>query len=138
MPDAEMCDVPPSPPRRRKQLLRDELRSRRVHLSAVNVDYVADCGPWAGGDAACGDVFDPEEEVFEPEEKVFEPEEEEVSDGIFETVDASERRKCPDEDGVTPGVQAVLLEDGVCAVRIARTDGSLQTVVIRPPGEDGW
>lgn len=41
---------------------------------------------------------------------------------------------------VEPSVQAVLLEDGLCAVRIVRADGSTQSVIIQPPDvfEDGW
>lgn len=47
------------------------------------------------------------------------------------------------QPGTEPSVQAVLLEDGMCAVRIVRADGTTQSVIIQPPdtyndGGYGW
>lgn len=55
---------------------------------------------------------------------------------VLEEVDASESTEIPRE-GVTPGVQAALLQDGRCAVHIVREDGTTQIVVIEPPGAGG-
>lgn len=50
---------------------------------------------------------------------------------MVEEIDASENTDIPRE--CEPGVQAMMLEDGRCAVCIVRQNGTRQTVIIDPP-----
>lgn len=53
------------------------------------------------------------------------------AEDMVEEIDASESTDLPQQS--EPSVQAVLLEDGRCAVCIVRQNGTRQTVVIDPP-----
>lgn len=138
-PDVEMADQPsssaPRPSstrRRRKTRLRDVLLAERVRLSTLDglrVRPAAHAND--GGETLCADGTESVTGLTGDEE-------------VYETIDASENtdpnrggdaqsaysERAP---GTVPSVQAVLLEDGLCAVRIVRADGTMQTVVIQPP-----
>lgn len=158
--DAEMSDYAPNETRRPrpKKRLRDILRQERVSravLRELQLNYMrtratqekqqqrdqeqqnraAQHNRRSSGD----NQFDHTHQ-FTGEEEVCEVETIDVS----ETTEGQQRQRkaegyypgaeeSPANEGTKPSVDAVLLEDGRCAVQIVRTDGSMQRVIIQPP-----
>ncbi|CDF35216.1 unnamed protein product [Chondrus crispus] len=148
-------------PRRKKTLLRDVLRAEKVtraHWQNVIVQR-ANSNTYPGNQFVGHPVDDVNERTpsaspgmgsqsASPGNVTRLTGEEEVC----EVIDASENIDPNAHQGagyhsahsggaaVVPSVHAVLLDDGLCAVRIVRADGSTQSVIIQPPdmGHDEW
>lgn len=166
--DVEMADVNnascgqrKSRSRRRKVLLRDVLRKEKfsraywqqvvVQGSNVNAAHsnsavqhpaqeIRGAEASEAGDRGAHDFLREDETKLTGEEEVC------------EVIDASENVEPNANFGAgyqsaafggpaaEPSVQAVLLDNGLCAVQITRADGSTQSVIIQPPesGDDVW
>lgn len=170
--DVEMADVSNqggrgggAAPRRRKTLLRDVLRAEKVSRAMWQSVLVQRGGASSSIRDSTSTAAAPSVRNAEPSARSeMGPRRASVEsvtrltgdEEVCEVIDASENTDPNIEygagyfhstessrPGTEPSVQAVLLEDGMCAVRIVRADGSTQSVIIQPPDADedggyGW